>query len=127
MYINDTQKHGLAYDNDEWLLDIIYMWFIVCVYHLCDSADIGDEFHYIMSCNYLKQERGKYLPSYCYNNVNTFKFKELFSSCNVIVLEKLCKFIKIVSMKVPPPGQCKCNFSTHVQNLICCILLFTSL
>ena len=25
--------------------------------HLCDSADIGDEFHYIISCNYLKQER----------------------------------------------------------------------
>ena len=25
--------------------------------HLCYSADIGDEFHYIMSCNYLKQER----------------------------------------------------------------------
>ena len=28
--------------------------------HLCDSADIGDEFHYIMSCNYFKQERRKY-------------------------------------------------------------------
>jgi len=52
--------------------------------HLCDSADIGDEFHYIMSCDYLKQEREKYLPSYCCNNVNTLKFKELFSSCNVI-------------------------------------------
>jgi hypothetical protein len=38
------------------------------------------------------------------NNVNTFKFKELFSSCNVIELEKLYKFIKIVSMKVLPPG-----------------------
>jgi hypothetical protein len=25
--------------------------------HLCDSADIGDKFHYLMSCNYLKQER----------------------------------------------------------------------
>jgi hypothetical protein len=25
--------------------------------HLCDSADIGDEIHYMMSCNYLKQER----------------------------------------------------------------------
>ena len=24
---------------------------------LCHSADIGDAFHYIMSCNYLKQER----------------------------------------------------------------------
>ena len=22
--------------------------------HLCDSAVIGDEFHYIMSCNYLR-------------------------------------------------------------------------
>ena len=65
---------------------------------------INDEFHYIMSCNYLKQEREKYLLSYCCNNDNTFKFNELFSSCNVIVLEKLCKFIKIVSMKVPPPG-----------------------
>ena len=71
----------------------------------CLEADISDEFHYIMSYNYLKQERGKYLPSYCCNNVNTFKFKELFSACNFIVLEKkLCKFIKIVNMKVPPPG-----------------------
>ena len=55
-----------------------------------------------MSCNYLKQERGKCLPSYCCNNVNTFKFDELFSSCNVIVLEKLCKFIKMINMKIPP-------------------------
>jgi hypothetical protein len=59
---------------------------------LCDSVDIVDEFHYIMSYNYLK-EREKYLPSYCCNNVNTFKFNELFSSCNIVVLEKLCKFI----------------------------------
>jgi hypothetical protein len=42
----------------------------------------------------------KYLLSYYCNNVNTFKFNELFSSCNVIVLEKLCKFIKIINMKV---------------------------
>ena len=25
--------------------------------HICDSADIDDEFHYIMSCNYLKEEK----------------------------------------------------------------------
>jgi hypothetical protein len=42
----------------------------------------------------------KYLLSYYCNNVNTFKFNELFSSCNVIVLEKLCKFIKIINMNV---------------------------
>jgi hypothetical protein len=28
--------------------------------HHCDSADSGDEFHYIMSCNYLKQERANF-------------------------------------------------------------------
>jgi hypothetical protein len=59
----------------------------------------------LCASHYLKQERGNYLPSYYCNNGNTFKFKELFSSCNVIVLEKLCKFIyRFVSMKVPPPG-----------------------
>ena len=57
-----------------------------------------------MSCNYLKQERDKLLVSYCCNNVNTVKFNEFFSSCNVIALEKLCKFIKIINTKVPPPG-----------------------
>ena len=25
--------------------------------HLCDLADIGNALHYIMSCNYLKQEK----------------------------------------------------------------------
>ena len=57
-----------------------------------------------MSCNYLKQEREKLLVSYCCNNVNTVKFNEFFSSYNVIALEKLCKFIKIINTKVPPPG-----------------------
>ena len=63
--------------------------------HLCDSADIGDEFHYIMSCNHLKQEREKYLPSYSCSNFNTFKLYQLCFSCNVIVLEKLCTFINM--------------------------------
>jgi hypothetical protein len=69
----------------------------------CRLCDIVDEFHYIMSCNYLK-EREKYLPSYCCNNVNTFKFNELCYSCNIVTLDKLCKFIKIINMKVPSPS-----------------------
>ena len=47
-----------------------------------------------------KQEREKYLPSYSCNNANTFKFNELFSSCNIVVLEKLCKL-----NKTPPKNQ----------------------
>ena len=76
--------------------------YLIC--HLCDSADIGDEFHFIMSCHFLKQERETYLPNNCCNNVNTFKITELFSSGNIIILKKLCKFTTIINMKVPPPG-----------------------
>jgi hypothetical protein len=52
--------------------------------------DIGDEFHYIMSCNYLKRERGKYLPSYCCNNLMSY-----FLRVMLLYMKKTCKFIKI--------------------------------
>ena len=57
--------------------------------HLCDSADIGDEIHYIMSCNYLKQERENiYRVIAVIMSFFTFKVNELFSSCNIIVLKR---------------------------------------
>lgn len=72
--------------------------------HLCSSRDIGDEFHYIMSCNFFNIEREKYLPHYCKKNANIIKFKNVFSSENVVELEKLCRFIRYISLKVCPPG-----------------------
>ena len=72
--------------------------------HLCESGDIGDEFHYIMSCKFFKNERKRYLPEYCQKNINVFKFNTLFTTQNTIILEKLCKFIKIILLKVAPPG-----------------------
>ena len=72
--------------------------------HLCASADIGDEYHYIMSCNYFKDERCKYLPQYCNKNINVIKFKQVYSTQNIVELEKLCRFIKSISVKVYPPG-----------------------
>ena len=71
---------------------------------LCDSMDIGDEYHYIMTCSYFINERINLLPPFCHENVNIYKFEQLFASNNVIVLEKLCKFIKNVQEKVVPPG-----------------------
>jgi hypothetical protein len=78
-----------------------------------------------MSCNYLKQERENIYRVIAVIMSIPSNLRSYF--LHVIVLEKLCKFIKIVSMKVLPPGYCNCNISIHVQNLICCILLFTSL
>ena len=49
-------------------------------------------------------EREKYLPHYCNKNANIIKFKNVFSSENVVELEKLCRFIRYISLKVCPPG-----------------------
>jgi len=72
--------------------------------HLCESADIGDEFHYVMSCPFFKKERYKYLPHYCCTNVNILKFKNVFTTVNIVLLEKLCRFINYISVEVCPPG-----------------------
>ena len=40
----------------------------------------------------------------CWSNPNIYKFNQLFNSCNIVILEKLCKFIKIINVKVSPPS-----------------------
>ena len=72
--------------------------------HLCGSIELGDEYHYIMSCSALKNERKTLLPNYCTFNPNILKFQQLFNSTNIIILEKLCRFIRIINVKVAPPG-----------------------
>ena len=72
--------------------------------HLCEASDIGDEYHYIMCCDALNDERKKFLPYYCCFNPNTYKFNQLLNCTNKAVLEKLCRFIKIITVKVSPPG-----------------------
>ena len=72
--------------------------------HLCGSSDIGDEYHYILSCKSLKEDRKKLLPDYCCKNPNAYKFNSLFNSSNTVILENLCRFIKIINVKVSPPS-----------------------
>jgi hypothetical protein len=61
-----------------------------------------DEYHYIMECKAFTEERKQLLPDVCTRRRNIHKFNNLFSSENVTTLEKLCRFIKIVTAKVPP-------------------------
>ena len=68
--------------------------------HLCDSSDIGDEFHYIMSCRFFANERKQLLPLYYCRNVNIIKFQQLFTSRSNSVLAKLCKFIRLILQKM---------------------------
>ena len=36
------------------IIDLVMIHYRLC--HLCDSNDIGDEFHYIMACNFFNND-----------------------------------------------------------------------
>ena len=63
---------------------------------LCDSREVGDEFHYFFICknDVIRLLRGKYIPNYYTNNPSAHKMKGLLSLCNKNVIEKLCTFLK---------------------------------
>ena len=66
---------------------------------ICDSNDIGDEFHYLFNCNCFEYERRQYLKPYFYKRPNMIKFRELLSSENVTLLNKLSRFSETIMVK----------------------------
>ena len=74
--------------------------------NLCNTNDLGDEFHYMFSCDQIdiKTMRKKCLPVYYYRNPNTVKFERLFNCTDQNTLNMLCKFIHVIKEKVQPPG-----------------------
>ena len=76
--------------------------------NLCNTNDLGDEFHYMYSCDQIdiKTMRKKCLPVYYYRNPNTVKFERLFNCTdqNTCTLNMLCKFIHVIKERVQPPG-----------------------
>ena len=46
--------------------------------NLCNSAKLGDEYHYIFECDYLKTERKKIIPQEYYKKHNTQKYYDFF-------------------------------------------------
>ena len=72
--------------------------------HLCNSGELGDEYHYILECSILNEQRKRLLPNYYINRPNTLKFSTLMSTKKPSLLKKLCKFIKIINSSVSAPG-----------------------
>ena len=63
---------------------------------LCNSNEIGDEFHYIFNCKFFSNERSKFLPAEICKDRNVISFANLFSSEDRYILTGLAKFCKIV-------------------------------
>jgi hypothetical protein len=66
---------------------------------LCNSADIGDEYHYLLVCDFFTEHRRVFLKQYYNSKPSTQKLHQLLNS-GTKVLVNVCKFIKIITDKV---------------------------
>ncbi len=62
--------------------------------NLCNSNQLGDEFHFLFTCTRLSNERSKYIPVYYTTRPNVIKFEQLINNESKTVQLKLAKFIK---------------------------------
>ena len=63
-------NHNLPIETGRW--ENVTIQNRICP--LCINVDIGDEFHYIFTCIRLKNERNRFLPSFCQSKPNIYKF-----------------------------------------------------
>ena len=87
-----TRKHKLPIETGRW--NGIARADRNC--SLC-QLDIGDEYHYIMSCKYFNTERKRLIKRYYFDHPNTLKFKQLMNTENVKELKKLCRYVIHIS------------------------------
>ena len=64
--------------------------------NICNLNDIGDEYHYIMTCTFFNEIRELYLPAYFKNRPSVFKFVNLMNTTKPKILFNLAKFIRVI-------------------------------
>ena len=62
---------------------------------LC-KAEIGDEYHYLLTCKQLEHIRKEHLKPIYYKRPNTIKYENLMKSKNKATLKTIAKFIKVI-------------------------------
>jgi hypothetical protein len=62
----------------------------------CTSDDIGDEFHYVMTCPFFAEKRKKFIPQRFWKRPNIIKFQSLFCDSSLHLLIRLTYFVKII-------------------------------
>ena len=67
---------------------------------LCNSNDLGDEYHYLFTCDFFNCERKLFLLEYYYKRPNTLKMNELFNTEHFKTLLNLSKFIQVIFKKL---------------------------
>ena len=60
---------------------------------VCESNEIGDEYHYLFKCSKFNDERAKYIKKYYFNNPSHHKMNSLFNESTKKQLLNLAKFV----------------------------------
>ena len=63
---------------------------------MCNSGDLGDEFHYLLVCPHFTEVRKRFISNYYIKHPNAIKFHSLMSTCKKTQLLKLIKFIDVL-------------------------------
>jgi hypothetical protein len=95
-----TVNHKLPIEYGRWNNIQRENW--VC--NLCNSQDLGDEFHYLLKCSFMSDMRKNCINNIFFRNANILKFGELMIQTKLSKLKKLCVFIRFINNNVCPPG-----------------------
>ena len=57
---------------------------------------LGDEYHFLLECDFFKTQRKLFIPKYYWKNCNTLKFSSLLSTQNMKLLKKVSDFVAVV-------------------------------
>ena len=60
------------------------------VYNLCNSQDLGDEFHYLLKCSFMSDMRKNCIDNNFFRNANILKFGKLMNQTKLSKLKRLC-------------------------------------
>ena len=64
--------------------------------NLCNTNELGDEFHYLFKCTFFNTTRHKYLPRNMCSNPDVLKFNDLMNTSDLFTLIGIAKFCKTV-------------------------------
>ena len=84
---------------------------------------IGDEFHYILQCQYFEQNCKHLTTSFFRKKPNVLKFKHIMTIMKKADLLKLCKMIKFIDKRVCAPCYVNLCFPVIVYTFVLQIAL----
>ena len=68
--------------NTKPIINEKYVRINIKLCNLCNSGDLGDEFHYLFNCKHFESEINLYIPKFYCVQPNTLKMLNLFESRN---------------------------------------------